>query len=245
MTAQQIINLALSNTHTKSTQVSASNLLLFFNIIRHELGNAIIKDVNENYFFQIWTIDAADNTHAERENGEYLYPVASSTQAGMQKLLRLAIKGLSTDVYYTPCHEADLRSTERDWLWHIKNQPKADPIYFIGDNSFFIAPEFKTADLPTVPLGNKQIKAYGIAKFVDLDASDQETSILIPSDFHPLIAKGMEQYILKSRSKKTEAQNAKIEYENDKLSMIDALTNRDDSPMIASLPNDDRLGFGE
>lgn len=245
MTVAQIISLALSNTHTKSSQVAAADLLTFFNICRNELGNLIVKEVDENFFFQIWTIDAEDNTVAKRANGEYLYPVASSSQAGMLKLLRLAIKGYSTDTYYKNCREVDIKNLPEDWLWYMVNQSKADPIYFIGDESFFIAPEFKAADLPATPAGNVQIKCYGIAKLTDLTASDVETAVLIPSDFHQSISVGMEQYIYKARGKKKEAFDAMVDFNNKKQEMIDTLTNRDNSAMTAKLPGDYNLGFGE
>lgn len=245
MTAAQIINLALSNTHTKTGQVAAADLILFFNIVRNELGDLIIKEVDENFFFQIWTIDAQDNTTATRENGEYLFPVASSSQAGMLKLLRLAIKGYSTETYFTPCREVDIRNLQEDWLYYMANQAKNDPIYFIADESFFIAPEFKAADLPSTPAGNKQIKAYGIAKLTDLTASAVESAILIPSNFHQTMAVGMEQYIYKARGKKKEAFDAMLDYQNKRQEMIDTLTNRDNSAMCGTLPNDYNLGFGQ
>jgi hypothetical protein len=162
----------------------------------------------------------------------------------MQKLLRLAVKGISTDLFHKPATEKDFKALEHDWSWYMTNQPKSDPIYFIADESIFIAPEFEAADLPTPQAGNKQIKLYGIAKIVDLLATATETAILIPVDFHPLIALGMEQYIYKARSKRNDAINAAAEFATKKVDMVDSLTNRDNSPMIAELPNDINLGYG-
>lgn len=245
MNAQAIINLALSNTHTKTGQISASSLLTFFNIARAEVASTIVKEVSEDFFFQIWTIDAEDNTHPARVNGEYIYPTSTSAAAGMLKLNKLAIKGLSTDVYYTPAREVDMKALPRDWSYFMANQPKADPIYFVADESIFIAPEFKAEDLPASPLNNKQIKLYGVARVTDLLANAAEDAILIPIDFHPLIATGMEQYINKSRGKDAKAASALQEFEFGKQKMIDTLTNRDNSPMFASLPNDINLGYGD
>lgn len=244
ITVQQIINLALSNTHCKSGQISTTNLISFFNLTRTKVANAIIKEVDENFFFQIWTIDAEDNTVAKRVNGEYLYPVNTSSSAGMLKLLRLSIKPYSTDIYYKPAIEKDMKALDHDWSWYMVNQPKSDPIYFIADESIFIAPEFKAEDLPTPQAGNKQVKLYGIAKVTDLLATATEDAILIPVDFHELIALGMEQNIYKARSKSNLSNNALIEFKNGVQEMIDTLTNRDNSPMIAQIPNDTNLGYG-
>lgn len=245
MTAQEIINLALSNTHTKIGQISAANLLSFFNIARTKVATAIIKEVNEDFFFQIWTIDADDNTVATRINGEYLYPAVTSTKAGMLKMNRLAVKPTSTDIYYKPATEKDLKALPHDWSWYMKNQPKSDPIYFIADESIFIAPEFKPEDLPTPSAGNKQIKLYGVAKITNLAATATEDAILVPVDFHETIATGMEQYIYKARSKTALSSKALMEFNAGLQEMIDSLTNRDNSPMIAQVPDDTNLGYGE
>jgi len=247
MTAQQIANLALSNTHTKSTQITDANLLLFLNLARHDLAQTIIKDVNENFFFQIWTIDAQDNTNTDRANGEYIYPASTSSQAGMQKLMRLLIKGYSTDENYTPAREVDPTEILKyhDWAWYMENQPKSDPIYFVADESIFIAPEFKAADLPDSPSGNAQIKLYGIATLADITIAAAESAILIPKDYHEVIALGMEKYIYKARGKKKEAFDSMTDYERSKQEVIDKLTNRDQSYFEASLPNDRDLQYGE
>jgi hypothetical protein len=244
MTAAQIISLALSNTHTKTGQISAASLLTFLNVIRAEIASTIIKEVSEDFFFQIWTIDAKDTTDIYRTNGEYVFPASTSTYSGMAKLNKLAVKGLSTDLYHTPAREVDMKALDRDWSWYMVNQPKNDPIYFIADESFFIAPQFTPDDLPTPALGNKQIKAYGVARITDIDASAAETAILIPIDFHPLISLGMEQFIFKARGKKNDAIGAMQEFELGKQKMIDTLTNRDNSPMYAGLPADNLLGYG-
>lgn len=241
MTYDAIVALALDLTHTKAGQVSAGNLKTYFNIARKELANAIVKDVDENFFFQIWLRDAI----ASQENGEYPYPEADNDSAGMLKALGVLIKGYSTDLYFTKAREVDIKKLDRDWAWYLANQPKADPIYFIGDESVFIAPQFAAADLPASPSGNAQIKLLGIAKMIDLDTGAAASAILIPDDSHHRIAIGMKQWILSARGKKTEALQAKQEFELEKQTMIDELTNRDNSGMTATLPSDYNLGYGE
>ena len=88
MTYNEIVALALTMSHTKSAQVTAANLKTFFNIKRKELANCIIKDVDEEFFFQIWKRDAI----ADQTNGEYPYPEADDDSAGMLKLKSIYIK---------------------------------------------------------------------------------------------------------------------------------------------------------
>lgn len=241
MTVAQIIAMALDQCHTKSGQVSSTNLLSYFNIARKELGNAIIKDVDENFFFEIWKRDAV----ADQENGEYPYPEADNDSAGMLKALGVFIKPYSTDIDYKKALEVDIKSLPYDWAYYLTNQPKTDPIYFLGDNSVFIAPQFVAADLPASPSGNVQIKINGLVKFIDLAADAAATAILIPDDSHHRIAIGMKQFIFMARGKRNEALSAKQEFEIEKAAMIDELTNRDNSGMTAKLPNDTGLGFAE
>jgi len=241
MTYNEILALALSNTHTKAGQVSSTILNNAFNIARNRLGKEIVQNVGENYFFQIWKRDAIAN----QDNGEYPYPEADQDSAGADKITGVAIKGLTSDVYYRPCREVDVKNLEHDWEWYLVNQPKSDPIYFIADESIFIAPQFSASDLPANPSGNLQIKLTGIAKLIDLTTGASAASILIPTDQHHRIAIGMEEYIYKSRKMKTEAVTAMQEFDLECQKMIDELTNRNNSNMQASVPNDFALGFGE
>ncbi len=242
MTYNEIITLALAISHTKAGQISSTDLETFFNIARNELGNAIIKDVNENFFYEIWKRDAIAN----QENGEYPYPEADSDSAGMLKCLDVAVKPLSTEIFYTKAEEVDPKAMPHGWDWYLVNQPKSRPIYFIADRSIFIAPQFHPADLPSPnPSGNTQIKLEGITKFINLSAGATEAQILIPEDSHHRIAVGMKQYIMQARGKTEKAIAAKNEFEFEKLTMIDELTNRNDSLMTAKLPDMRNLGYGQ
>lgn len=241
MTYDNIVDLALTMSHTKSAQVTAANLKTFFNIKRKELANVIVKDVDEEFFFQIWKRDAI----ASQTNGEYPYPEADDDSAGMLKLKALYVKGYSTDLQYTKAREVKLADLPYDWDYYLEYQPKSDPIYFIGDSSIFIAPQFAAADLPDSPSGNVQVKLIGIPKFIDLDTGATSAAILIPDDSHHRIAIGMKELILRSRNKVSEADKAFNEFEAEKGKMIDELTNRDTSQMIANVPDDTNLQYGE
>lgn len=232
-----IITLALADSHTKAGQVSSTNLITYFNIVRNELGNLIIKDVDEDFFFQIWKRDAVAN----QNNGEYPYPEADSDSAGMLKCNTVSVKTKSTDTYYKTAREVKLAQLEHDWDWYLENQSKEDPIYFIADNSIFIAPQFETEDLPASPSGNAQIKLTGIAKLTNLTTGAAESAILIPTPER--IALGMKYWILKSRSMHSAAALALNDFRDAKLTMVSELTNRDNSEMCASLPDDTALQY--
>lgn len=232
-----IIALALADSHTKAGQVSSTNLASYFNICRNELGNLIIKDVDEDFFFQIWKRDAVVN----QENGEYPYPEADSDSAGMLKCNNVYVERKSTGPYHLPAREVKLSQLNHDWSWYLDNQPKSDPIYFIADESIFIAPQFTADDLPASPSGNAQIKLTGIAKLTNLAAGATEAAVLIPTPER--IAIGMKYWILKSRNLNAAAAAAKQEFDTAKLTMVSELTNRDNSEMCARTPDDTALQY--
>lgn len=241
MTYNEIITLALSNTHTKAAQVSTTLLASAFNIARTRLASEINQGVGENYFFQIWKRDAIAN----QQNGEYPYPEADQDSAGAEKISGVLIKPYSTDLYYTPCREVDIKNLPYDWEYYLANQPKSDPIFFIADESIFIAPQFSDTDLPEIPPGNMQIKLNGIAKLIDLAAGATSAAVVIPTSQHHRIAIGMEEWIYKARKMKKEAFDASQQFEVEISKMIDELTNRDNSNLQATLPDTSALGYGE
>lgn len=241
MTVQEIMNLALSNTHTKTAQVPSANQLIFFNIARKAVGRTIITKVDENFFFQIWQRDAV----ASQNNGEYPYPVADDDSAGMLKCLGVKVKGYDTETYHKNAKEVDIKTLQKDWEYYLEHQSKSDPIYYIADESIFIAPQFDASDLPDSPSGNLQLKLYGIAKLIDLAADAVDSAILIPDDHHQVIALGMEEFIYKARGKSREAFSSKQSFEFELSDMIMKMTNRDESLGTASIPNDTNLQFGE
>lgn len=234
-TVQDILNLALVNTHTNSNQIAAANLLIYFNHIRNYIRRKINTDLNERFFYEMWKTDAVAN----RANGEYRFPVATPSQAGMDKLIKVSVK-YKDETFYRPCSEISINEFEARWDERLINQPKTNPVYYVADESYFLAPNFTADDLDAVS-GNYQIKVEGIKKFIDLTAADTIDKILLPYDFYETIALGMEQFIYKARgltALKDESKNDFI-YELD--NAISDLAGRDISEMTASLPNTDHL----
>jgi len=235
MNVQEIINLARSNTHRTQAQFPDTDGIRVFNIAYEKVGQQLISNIAENYFQEIWTRDAAEVS----EKGEYPYPTASSIAAGMVKLSRLDVKTIPTDIYYTKAREVDIKTLNYSWDYYLANQPTSDPIFYIGDNSFFVAPLF--SDDRYGGVGNKQIKATGIKKLIHLEETDLEAAILVPSEFHDVIALGMEEYIYKAAGKRDDAGASKNEFLMELANTVSLLSDRDQSPTFGELPNDTNL----
>lgn len=240
MTVQQIINLALSRAHTKEAQIGSANALTFFNIARKKAGSVIIQHVQENYFYDTFSIDAV----ADQTDGEYTLPEADHNSDGIVKIDRVEIKGYSTDDYFVPATEVKINNMQYEWAYYIKNQPKSDPIYRLGASSIFIAPQFESDDISGAD--NNQIRLHGVKKLIDLAADDDESTILISDDVHYVIADLMVPDILRERGRTTESGN--YEKNNVPISiseMITVLTNRTRDFQEAKMPDESDTEYGE
>jgi hypothetical protein len=241
MTPSGIIALALDNSFTTTEQFPTPKDINAFNLSRRDVAQKITTFVNERFFWDIFITDGV----AQPNNGEYLIPTATSSAEGLLKVEEVYVKDSPDAESFTKCREVDPKGLSNDWNWYLDNQAWEDPIYWVADKSVFIAPSFKTENLPTVPAGNGQVKLTGIKNMVDLTTSNTEADIAIPVEYHPLIAKGMEKYIFNFRGKRQDAILSDQQYDKEWRSMVQELTNRTDGQMIATLPNNSNLGYAE
>ena len=71
-----------------------------------------------------------------------------------------------------------------DWDYYKNNQSELNPVYYVSDNSIFIAP------IPQSAVANG-IKMTGIRKIADYDLLTVEADIGIPVDFHRVLVFGL------------------------------------------------------
>lgn len=236
MTVSTIIALARTLTKTTSSQVSDANALVFLNAVYHDAIAAVLQYVSEDFLFETWVTDAL----ASQENGEYPFPSPDADNAGLWKLKGVEVKPLTTDLYYVKATQVDIRSLDKPWDWYLVNQPASTPIYWIADDSFFLAPNFTSDTAGNA--GNEQIKLHGTKRVSDLGASGAENTILLPREYHAkVLAKGMKPYIFDLLKQTSLKNDALVEYENEKQKMVLELSDRDISLGQLSLPNDQDL----
>lgn len=236
MTVDNILAQARNQTKTNTSQVSASNALLWLNIVYHETLAVIRSYVSEDFFFDMWVTDAL----ADQINGEYTFPEQDTTNPGLEKLKRVEVKPASTDLYYKTARQVDVRSLPEGWDYYLQNQPAGDPIYFVADRSFFLAPNY--TDDSAGDSGNEQIRLFGIKQAVDLASGGAEATILVPREYHGrVLALGIEKYIYSFLQKHQEATMAENKYRAALLQMASELSDRDISEGLMSLPDDAHL----
>lgn len=232
MTVDAIITTGQDKAHVNTDQVSAANGLKYLNLVYHDLCSAIRQYVGEDFFFDLWSANAVSG----QTNGEYVFPQPDASNAGMAKLKQLSVKVRSTDTYFTKARQVDLRNLAYDWDWYLANQPIDEPIYYVADDSFFLAPQFTAS---TVGSGdNAQLKLYGVKREIDLLAAGAETTILVPREYHNALIKGVKAHCFDHIGKDAEQSKAFAEYEADKLKALSELSDRDSSLGQATLPSD-------
>lgn len=233
MTPTEIITLGLDLTHANSQQVDPSTKgLTFLNVVYHDLARAIVQLVGEDFFYDEWTTDAV----ADQPRGEYELQEPSASVAGIAKLKQLVVKPTSlSDQDYILAEQVDVRALPYDWQWYLDNQPASRPIYYLADNSVFIAPQFASANVGAVP--NDQIKLRGIKRLVNLLYAGTEATVLIPVEFHYSLAVGMKRYVYDYLGKSEEARAATAEWEDEKFKILSNLSDRDISVGVAAVPS--------
>lgn len=236
MTVDQLITLGLDVSHLNSSQVSAAKALVYLNAVYHDCVAGITQNVGEDFFLDVWVGDAV----ADQTNGEYSFPAGDGSVAGLRKLKQLDVKVNSDQTYFTKARQVDIRSLGEGWDWYLANQPSSEPIYFVADKSFFLAPNF-TSDTAGAA-GNGQLKLTGIKAVKDLAASGAETTILVPREFHAnVFGPGLARWYYKHVGKDAEAETARQEYEAAKLAMYADLSDRDVSIGQTTMPDDYNL----
>ncbi len=78
----------------KSTsQISAAQLLIYENIVYHDLENRIIQAIGEDYFYEYFSAGLVSG------QVEYTLPPCSATVVGAKKIISVEVKWATTDAY--------------------------------------------------------------------------------------------------------------------------------------------------
>lgn len=162
-------------TKVDTSQYTDANALIDLNTLKDEFWSAIVTTVQENYNWDRWT----DTTVALQS--EYPIPTVAYNTAG-SKLLKWLSISYDWDTYtetgniiYIKVREVNPDTLENDWDYYVENQSEDDPIYYIADNSVFIAPAPRT-------WVTNWLKLTWIRKIPDYTLSTTEADMKIPVD---------------------------------------------------------------
>jgi len=227
MTVQNIIDLARTLTHTTASQVTDEQALVYLNIAYHDLENSITTDINEDFFWDIFTTDTIANQN------EYVLPVASATTNGVRKITSWEIKWTEDDINYSKI-TSDSTSNYSNGLDYLKeNIDRQKAFYELKEWSLFIYPE------PDTTITN-WLKLEAIVALKDLTLSDTEADIFPNQStirqFHHVLAIWMKPYIYSSQREFQEKDNASQEYGIEKQKVLKYLEDRNNTPVEWYMP---------
>lgn len=216
-----------------TSQYSDSDALIDLNTRKDEFWSAISTNVNWKYNWERWIADLT-TTNTEYSLAEVAYNKAWT------KLLNGVAINYDWETYwetwnliYTPAREVNPNTLENDWYYYVENQSKDDPIYFVSDNSYFIAPSFRTAWLVD------RIKLTWIRKIPDYELTTTEANMKIPVDQQEALVYWLmiDWYFNKWVDDNT-INNAEARWERKKTEAIRALELRVENPTFFTYPDE-------
>lgn len=192
----------------------------YLNIVYKKMvGN--IMDLWKNYFWQTW------ETNLVAGQTEYnLKPViqSPSQEFGQYKIERVLIKYKDNDEY-TRAEQRDWDKLEYSQEWYADNQTFSQPFFVISDQSIFVFPASKF----NVANG---LQLEGSERPYDLTDTMTQDDILVPSEFHDVIATWMKQYVYQNRNQLNEKNDARNEYQQELNEMLWQLSTRRTSAVL-------------
>ena len=230
MDVADIIDLARDQTHTNSTQFPDAQMLKYLNIVKNNFWSYIVSSISEDYDWDIFT------TNTVVWQDEYVLPLMASDTAWSKKVTSVSVN-YDNEVYddgglkYIKAKPVKLSSLKRNWNYYKNNQDKNFPIYYIADNSIFIAP----TPTATTTAG---IELKWIKKIVDYTIATLEWSMVIPVDHHEVLVQWMLPYIYKAKAQNAEAVSEKQEYIRQRTQSVRELADRNISPLYMDYPID-------
>lgn len=214
-----------------TSQYPDADALIDLNTLKDDFWSALVTELPEDYNWERWTVDFTTT------NTEYLMPEVSYNIAWAKVLKGIAISydgDTYTDtslIQYTPAREVNPNTLEHDWYYYVENQSEDDPIYFVSDNSYFIAPAFRTAWLVD------RIKLTGIRKIPDWTLTTTEANMKIPVDQQQTLVWGlMIDWYFNKWVDDNVINNAEARWERKKTEAIKTLANRVESPVFLTYP---------
>jgi hypothetical protein len=102
-------------------------------VVYKEIQNALIRKVNENYFYDILITDTLIGQN------EYTLRTADNDDIGMKKIISANIKWKNTDTYYSKLAQSSTTLSTQA-IDEQKISPDQEPFIQIKDGSVFIFP---------------------------------------------------------------------------------------------------------
>lgn len=216
-------------------QYTNDDALIDLNARKDELWSAICANVPESYNWERWKVSETTT------DTEYTIPEVAFNKAWTKILKWISInynwETLKETwlLIYNKAREVNPNTLEHEWNYYIENQPESNPIYFISDNSYFIAPSFRISWLVN------RIKLTGLRKIPDYELTTSEADMKLPVDQQQVLVYWIliDWHFNKWDNENT-INNAEARWERKKLAAIKNLAPRLDEPVFFTYPEEGR-----
>lgn len=186
MNVAQMIAQMRRKAKVNTTQYSDADALIDLNTLKDETWSAIVSSTDQSYNWERWETDTV------ALQGEYSLSLVAYNTAGTKVLSEVEITYDSTtfddtgSLTYIKAARVDPTSLPNSWEWYEENQSNGAPIYYIADNSIFIAPVPRSTEA-----GTDYLRLTGIRKIADWTTSTAEADMRLPVDQASLLVYGL------------------------------------------------------
>lgn len=213
-----------------TNQYLQADFLADINMAKDEFWSAIVSRLEEDYNWEKWTTDSV------ALQSEYTIPTVAYNTA-WAKVLKWVSVNYNNENYtntwakiYLKARLVNPQSLEFDWDYYVENQSNEDPIYYVADNSFFIAPAPQTAV-------TNWIKLTWIRKIPDYTITTTESEMKIPVDFQQvLVYATIPQALMNKWEDENTIQTRLNRYEQKKKEAIQNMSMRVEWPVTMTYP---------
>jgi len=232
MNVAQIIAKMRRVVKVDTSQYDDDDALIDLNIVKDRFYSSILSNSKEKLNWERW------KTSSVALQSEYTIPEVASDTAWAKLLNSVSINyngETYTDTWeliYLQAKEIDPTTLPNDWDYYVENQSDENPIYYVADNSYFIAPVPRTAI-------TNGIKLTGIRKIPDYTLSTTEAEMKLPIDHHNVLVEWLS--IEWHREKWSEpwiVDNQEARYERELRKAIKMLETRVEWPTYFLYPSD-------
>lgn len=236
MDVSTIITRARRQAYVNSTDYPNSTALEDLNIIKDQFWSEIVTHLPEDYQWESWTA----TTVSLQWEYEYPQPTSSSIWAAIIKSVSISY---SSDTYtetwliqYNKCRLVNPATLQYEWNYYCENQSQEDPIYYIADDSVFVAPMPRSTEA-----GANRLKLTGIRNIVDYTISTTEADMKIPLSSHEVLVQWLVWYaLIDKRVPQNEIQAQQANYLKLKSDNLRFLAERVENPVQFIYP--DKIG---
>jgi len=221
MNVNEILEMAIDMAHVNEVNYPNTKTIKYLNMVKNNFRSVQVAELWEDYEWDIFKADSVANQE------EYILPEMAGSTIWAKKVKGLAIK---YNDKYIPAREIKESDKTLHWSHYQENQDSCDPIYYISDNSLFIAPLIKSNIIDCLELRwLKNIENYSV--------DWAESTIWFPVDYHDILVQWVLYYILKSQWKNELAQVEYAEYKSRRDEAIATMTNRNTWPSFLIYPD--------